>query len=38
MASAARIARRNLRPGAIAINVALIVMCAVCLLPDAGPC
>lgn len=38
MASAARIARarvarRNLRPGNIAINLALLVMCAVCLLP-----
>ena len=33
MASVARVARRNLRPGAIAINIALLVMCAVCLLP-----
>jgi multiple sugar transport system permease protein len=33
MASVARTVRRNLRPGAVAINVALLVMCAVCLLP-----
>lgn len=33
MASVARIMRRNLHPGAIAINIALLVMCAACLLP-----
>ncbi len=33
MASLPRVIRRNLRPSAIAINIALIIMCAVCLLP-----
>lgn len=33
MASLPRVIRRNLRPSAIAINMALIIMCAVCLLP-----
>ena len=33
MAAIPRIIRKNLRPEAVLINVALLVMCAVCLLP-----